>query len=93
MHESAVLRQLKGKTGSDMYAMLVDEKWYAGGWRFEFGELRESRVGNPVASEGEVSVPVSLAVVGSKTFQSRTFDFTFFFTVNSKGTLRLIGVK
>lgn len=93
MHESAVLRQLKGKTGSDMYAMLVDEKWYAGGWRFEFGELRESRVGSPVASEGEVSVPVSLAVVGSKTFQSRTFDFTFYFTVNSKGALRLIGVK
>lgn len=92
-HEQAVITQLRGKSGSDLYAMLVGGKWYYGGWTFEFGELRESRVGRPVVADGEVSVPLSIAVVGSKTFSSRTFDLTLYFTVSSKGNLRLIGVK
>ncbi len=92
-HEQAVIGQLGTKSGSDLYAMLVGGKWYYGGWTFEFGELRESRVGRPVVTDGEVSVPLSIAVVGSKTFSSRTFDLTLYFTVSSKGNLRLIGVK
>jgi hypothetical protein len=92
-HEQAVIGQLRTKSGSDLYAMLVGGKWYYGGWTFEFGELRESRVGRPVVTDGEVSVPLSIAVVGSKTFSSRTFDLTLYFTVSSKGNLRLIGVK
>jgi hypothetical protein len=92
-HERAVDGELRTKTGSDLYAMLVGGKWYYGGWTFEFGELRESRVGRSVVTDGEVSIPLSLAVVGSKTSQSRTFDLTLYFTVTAKGSLRLIGVK
>lgn len=92
-HEQAVIAQLRGKSGSDLYAMLVGGKWNYGGWTFEFGELRESRVGRPVVTEGEVSIPLSLAVVGSLTRSNRTFDLTLYFTVSSKGNLRLIGVK
>ncbi len=92
-HEQAVITQLRGKSGSDLYAMLVGGKWNYGGWTFEFGELRESRVGRPVVTDGEVSVPLSLAVVGSLSRSNRTFDLTLYFTVSSRGTLRLIGVK
>ena len=92
-HERAVDGELRTKTGSDLYAMLVGGKWYYGGWTFEFGELRESRVGRSVVTDGEVSIPLSLAVVGSKTSQSRTFNLTLYFTVTAKGSLRLIGVK
>jgi hypothetical protein len=92
-HELAVLAQLKGKSGSDIYAMLVGGRWKYGTWTFEFGELSESRVGAPVAQEGEVSLPCSIAVVGSITGRREVFNLTLYFTVTATGSLRLIGVK
>jgi hypothetical protein len=90
-HERTVLDQLKAKSSSDIYAMIVDGKWKLGDWTFEFGELRESRVGHPVASEGEVRVPYSLSAV-DRNGVSRIFNLNLYFTVSSKGTLRLIGM-
>ena len=92
-HELTVLAQLKGKSGSDIYAMLVGGRWKYGTWTFEFGELSESRVGAPVAQEVEVSLPCSIAVVGSITGRREVFNLTLYFTVTAKGSLRLIGVK
>jgi hypothetical protein len=92
-HERAVLAQLKGKSGSDIYAMLVGGRWKYGTWTFEFGELSESRLGAPVVQEGEVSLPCSIAVVGSITGRREVFNLTLYFTVTATGSLRLIGVK
>jgi hypothetical protein len=90
-HERAVLDQLKSKSSSDIYAMIVDGKWKLGDWTFEFGELRESRVSRPIASEGIVRVPYSLSAV-DRNGVSRIFELNLYFTVTSKGTLRLIGM-
>jgi hypothetical protein len=90
-HERSVLDQLKTKSASDIYAMIVDGGWKYGDWTFEFGELRESRVGRPVASEGEVRVPYELSAV-DRNGNSRVFSLNLYFTVTSKGTLRLIGI-
>ena len=90
-HERTVLDQLKAKSSSDIYAMIVDGKWKLGDWTFEFGELRESRLGRPVASEGEVRVPYSLSAV-DRNGVSRIFNLNLYFTVNPQGVLRLIGI-
>lgn len=90
-HERAVLDQLKTKSSSDIYAMIVDGGWKFGDWTFEFGELREARVGRPVASEGEVRVPYDLSAV-DRNGVSRVFNLNLYFTVTAKGTLRLIGI-
>jgi len=90
-HERAVLDQLKAKSSSDIYALIVDGKWKLGDWTFEFGELRESRVSRPIASEGIVRVPYSLSAV-DRNGVSRIFELNLYFTVTSKGTLRLIGM-
>ena len=90
-HERAVLDQLKAKSSSDIYAMIVDGKWKLGDWTFEFGELRESRVSRPIASEGIVRVPYSLSAV-DRNGVSRIFELNLYFTVTPKGTLRLIGM-
>ena len=90
-HERAVLDQLKGKSSADIYALIVDGKWKLGDWTFEFGELREARVGRPVASEGEVRVPYDLSAV-DRNGVSRVFNLNLYFTVTAKGTLRLIGI-
>ena len=90
-HELAVLSQLKAKSSSDIYAMLVDGKWKLGEWTFEFGELRESRVGRPVVSEGEVRVPYELSAV-DRNGNSRVFTLNLYFTVTSRGALRLLGI-
>ena len=90
-HERAVLDQLKDKSSSDIYALIVEGKWKLGDWTFEFGELRESRVGRPVASEGEVRVSYELSAV-DRNGVSRVFNLNLYFTVTAKGTLRLIGI-
>jgi len=90
-HERTVLDRLKAKSSSDIYAMIVDGKWKLGDWTFEFGELRESRVGHPVASEGEVRVPYSLSAV-DRNGVSRIFNLNLYFTVTPQGVLRLIGI-
>lgn len=90
-HERAVLDQLKGKSSADIYALIVDGKWKLGDWTFEFGELREARVGRPVASEGEVRVPYDLSAV-DRNGVSRVFNLNLYFTVTAKGALRLIGI-
>lgn len=92
-HERAVLDQIKAKSSSDIYAMLVDGRWKIGGWTFEFGELRESRVGVPVASEGEVRVPFTVSVVGSNSGRNEVFKLNLYFTNNYRGALRLIGIE
>lgn len=92
-HEQAVLTKLSEKSGSDIYGMLVAGGWRYGSWRFEFGELRESRLGKPVVSDGEISMPYSVSVVGSITNRNEVFNLTLYFTVSPAGTLRLIGIR
>lgn len=91
-HERAVLDQLKTKSSSDIYAMIVDGGWKLGDWTFAFGELREARVGTPVASDGNVRVPYKLSAVDKNDGSGRIFELNLYFTVTSKGTLRLIGL-
>jgi hypothetical protein len=91
-HERAVLDQLKTKSPSDIYAMLSGGNWKYGTWTFAFGEYREGRIGRPVASEGEVRVPYSISVVGNQSGRNEVFNLNLYFTVTSKGTLRLIGM-
>lgn len=91
-HERAVLDQLKNKSPSDIYAMLSGGNWQYGSWTFAFGEYREGRISRPVASEGEVRVPYSISVVGNQSGRNEVFNLNLYFTVTSKGTLRLIGM-
>ncbi len=91
-HERAVLDQLKTKSPSDIYAMLSGGNWQYGSWTFAFGEYREGRIGRPIASEGEVRVPYSISVVGNQSGRNEVFNLNLYFTVSSKGTLRLIGM-
>jgi hypothetical protein len=91
-HERAVLDQLKTKSPSDIYAMLSGGNWKYGTWTFAFGEYREGRIGRPIASEGEVRVPYSISVVGNQSGRNEVFNLNLYFTVTSKGTLRLIGM-
>lgn len=91
-HERAVLDQLKTKSSSDIYAMIVDGGWKLGDWTFAFGELREARIGTPVASDGNVRVPYQLSAVDKNDGSGRIFELNLYFTVTSKGTLRLIGL-
>lgn len=92
-HERAVLDQLKNKSPSDIYAMLSGGNWQYGTWIFAFGEYREGRIGRPIASEGEVRVPYGLSVVGNQSGRNEVFNLNLYFTVTSKGSLRLIGIN
>jgi hypothetical protein len=92
-HEQDVLAKLSAKSNSDIYGMLVAGSWRYGSWTFEFGELRESRLGRPAVLEGEISAPYSVSVVGSATKRNEVFNLTLYFTVSPGGTLRLIGIR
>jgi hypothetical protein len=92
-HEQDVLGKLSAKSNSDIYGMLVSGGWRYGSWTFEFGELRESRLGKPTVLEGEISAPYSVSVVGSVTKRNEVFNMTLYFTVSPGGTLRVIGIR
>jgi hypothetical protein len=91
-HEAAVLERLKDKRTGDIYTMIVDSRWKYGSWTFEFGELRESRMGRPVAADGAVSLKYDLHVVGDSG-SSENMSLTLYFTVDSSGALKLIGLR
>jgi hypothetical protein len=91
-HEAAVIDKLRDKRTGDIYTMIVDSKWSYGTWTFEFGELRESRMGRPLAADGAVSLKYDLHVVGASGL-SQNMSLTLYFTVDAVGTLRLIGLR
>jgi len=91
-HAKKVESLLGRQRDADIYGQLIGGSY--DGWKFEFGELRESRRGPVKTTEdGIVSLPLKLSLVGSASGNQRILNVTIFVTVDYAGKLMIAGLN
>jgi len=91
-HAKKVAELVVRQRDADLYALLIGG--FYDGWKFEFGQLRESsRYAVKTTSEGVVSLPFKLSLVNNATGDQRIIEMTLYLTVDHAGKLMIAGLN
>lgn len=80
-------RAIDAMDASKIYSLVTGIKY--NGWTFEFGEMREVRVGLPEISGGVARFPVQFSVVGNSSGNVRTFSLTLVLSLEGNNVVLL----
>jgi hypothetical protein len=91
-HAKKVAELVVRQRDADLYALLIGG--FYDGWKFEFGQLRESsRYAVKTTDEGVVSLPFKLSLVNNATGDQRIIEMTLYLTVDHTGKLMTAGLN
>ena len=91
-HAKKVAELVVRQRDADLYALLIGG--FYDGWKFEFGQLRESsRNAVKTTDEGVVSLPLKLSLVNNATGDQRIIEMTLYLTIDHAGKLMVAGLN
>jgi hypothetical protein len=91
-HAKKVAELVVRQRDADLYALLIGG--FYDGWKFEFGQLRESsRYAVKTTDEGVVSLPFKLSLVNNATGDQRIIEMTLYLTIDHAGKLMVAGLN